>query len=431
MAPERTNSENSSGNYLRNVPNNIVPPTSSILPSTVGGPLTTGGPFTTTITTMNQSVQNLTPQPPPPPPVPPRQPVAQQNYSGYNSYGPNYYYGGFNSNYGNQYRGFNGGFGGSGQYSSYIPYIGYNNYGSFSGGYSGNAENRFFHYIEANTRPTFQSIETVLHAFSSITMLLESTYCALTNSFRAILSLAESVGKLRSTINQLFSTFAMIRFVKWLYRKIAHSAGFHGSRFSSHSTTTDEELWDKSLAKIVGGDQNANNSSFWSGLLMFSVFFAIPYMLHKIITSSMKTGEAKATAAAGFADPKTWYESEEPAHVATVLYDFNPVNNSELGVRAGQKICLAPKSLQPKQMPGWCRATDNVNVGLVPCNYIKILGQLKKVKKTDETIQSIPSARRDEQKSCVNENPDSDQQQQQQQQRDNSKIDPEESTTTG
>lgn len=58
-----------------------------------------------------------------------------------------------------------------------------------------------------------------------MTMLLESTYFALTNSFRAILNVAENVGKLRSTVNQLLSTFALIRFFKWLYRKIVHSTG--------------------------------------------------------------------------------------------------------------------------------------------------------------------------------------------------------------
>lgn len=56
-------------------------------------------------------------------------------------------------------------------------------------------------------------------------MLLESTYFALTNSFKAILSVAENIGRLRSTVGQLFSTFALIRFLKWLYRKITRSTG--------------------------------------------------------------------------------------------------------------------------------------------------------------------------------------------------------------
>ena len=44
--------------------------------------------------------------------------------------------------------------------------------------------------------------------------------------------------------------------------------------------SVNEELWDKSLAKI--GNENVHNSSFWSGFLMFSVFFVVPYIIHKI-----------------------------------------------------------------------------------------------------------------------------------------------------
>lgn len=56
-------------------------------------------------------------------------------------------------------------------------------------------------------------------------MLLESTYFALTNSFRAILSVADNISRLRSTLGQLLSTFALIRVMKWVYRKILFMLG--------------------------------------------------------------------------------------------------------------------------------------------------------------------------------------------------------------
>ncbi|XP_031831558.1 peroxisomal biogenesis factor 13 isoform X1 [Nomia melanderi] len=313
-----------------------------------------------------------------PPPIPPRQPA--QNYSGFNDYrlyGSNYY-GGYGYGLGNQYRGPSG-FGG---YSSYgcSPYSNYNNYGMFNN-HSGDAENRFFQYFEESTRPTFQLIETVVQTFSSITVLLESTYFTLTNSFKAILSVAENVGRLRSTLGQLFSTFALIRFVKWLYRKIVRNNGFE------HEGSMNEELWKKSLAKI--GNENVN-TSFWSGFLIFSVFFVIPYMIHKI-TNNIKNVQVKGK------DPKDWYQYDQPVFVATALYDFTASNNEELSLRAGQKLYLAPQALQPKNMPGWCRATDNANVGLIPYNYIKIIGQLKKRNESD--VISL-----NEEKSCTNEN---------------------------
>lgn len=84
---------------------------------------------------------------------------------------------------------------------------------------------RFAQYAEDSTRSTFQMLETILQTFSSVTMLLESTYFAITNCFKAILSVADSVGRLRSTISQLLSTFALIRFLKWIYRKISYTIG--------------------------------------------------------------------------------------------------------------------------------------------------------------------------------------------------------------
>lgn len=343
MAPERSTIAN--GNQLKNA-SNIISSTPTSLPFNPVG-IHPGNP----------------------PPLPPRQSV--QNYSGYNDYrqlGSNYY-GGYG--YGNQYRGY-GGYGSFG-YNPYSNFSSYNSYGGV-GGHSGDVESRFSQFAEESTRSTFRVVETVLQTFSSMTMLLESTYFALTNSFRAILSVAENIGRLRSTLGQLFSTFALIRFMKWLYRKITGTAGFQDPN------SADEELWERSLAKI--GGEHANTSSFWSSILMFSVFFLIPYVIHKI-SSNIKQIQIKGK------DPKEWYQCDEPVYVATVLYDFAAANNEELSIKTGQKIYLAPQSLQPKNLPGWCTATDNMNVGLIPHNYIKVVGQLKKRKENCENNASV------------------------------------------
>ncbi|XP_076282048.1 peroxisomal biogenesis factor 13 [Lasioglossum baleicum] len=342
MAPERSN--DITGNQLRNVPQ---------ITSSVSS---TSAPFPI----INNPSGN-------PPPIPPRHPV--QNYSSlndYRTYGSNCY-SGYGYGFGSQYRGPST-YGGYNSYG-YSPYSSYNNYGSF-GNPSGDVENRFFQYFEESTRPTFQLIETVLQTFSSMTMLLESTYFTLTNSFRAIISVAENVGKLRSTIGQLFHTFAFIRFLKWLYKKIIRNTGFQGE------SSLSDELWEKSVGKTGNENVNNNNSPLWSGFFLFSVFFVIPYMIHKI-TNSIRNVQIKGK------DPKDWYQYDQPVFVASVLYDFAASNNEELSVKVGQKVYLAPQALQPKNLPGWCRATDNANVGLIPYNYVKVIGQLKKRKENE------------------------------------------------
>lgn len=80
-------------------------------------------------------------------------------------------------------------------------------------------------YAEESTRPAFQSIEAMVHTFSSVTMMLESTFFAMTSSFRAILGVADNMGKLRSMLKQLLSSFALIRFMKWLYLRVKYALG--------------------------------------------------------------------------------------------------------------------------------------------------------------------------------------------------------------
>lgn len=80
----------------------------------------------------------------------------------------------------------------------------------------------------------------------------------------------------------------------------------------------------------------------------------------------------------------------EPVYTATVLYDFSAATNEELSLKVGQKIFLAPQSLQPKNMPGWCRATDSINVGMIPTSYVTVVGQLKKKSESVNATQQVP-----------------------------------------
>ena len=84
---------------------------------------------------------------------------------------------------------------------------------------------RFVQLAEENSRPAFQSIESLVQAFGSVAFMLESTFNAVYSSFRAVLSVAENVGRLRSTFGQFFSTFAVFRLLQWLYRKLLYLVG--------------------------------------------------------------------------------------------------------------------------------------------------------------------------------------------------------------
>lgn len=163
------------------------------------------------------------------PPIPPK-PYATQNQAAmvgaamggapmgmYGQYGSGMY---GNSMYGNSY-------GNNLMGGVMSPYYRYGNYPSmYTNGFNNNRmrdpmdpESRFIQLAEESSRPAFQSIESLVMAIGNIASMLDSTFFALTSSFRAILGVAANFGQLRGVFSQFWSTFALIRGVSWLYKK--------------------------------------------------------------------------------------------------------------------------------------------------------------------------------------------------------------------
>ncbi|XP_033210857.1 probable peroxisomal membrane protein PEX13 [Belonocnema kinseyi] len=322
-----------------------------------------------------------------PPPVPPRRP--NSSYTGYNNYsgiGSSYLGGGIGGGYGMGsslgYRGY-GGYGGYSSLGSYGSYGGggYGSYGypPYNGGQfvapSGDVENRFVQYAEESTRPAFQSIEAMVHTFSSVTMMLESTFFAMTSSFRAILGVADNMGKLRAMFGQMLSSFALVRFLKWLYWRAKRLLGLRGH------DPNDESAWEQTVSEVMSGTGTEPTPSTWPIFMFLSLLVAAPYLVHKLV-SSTKNPNFQVSAD----NPKDWVKYNEPLYTATALYDFVASSSEELSLKTGQKLWLAPQALQPKNLPGWWKATDSINVGLIPATYVTIVGQLKKKPESNPII---------------------------------------------
>ena len=121
-----------------------------------------------------------------PPPIPerPGRPTTQQNYAGsyHSAVGAGYPMGmgyGGAAGYGNSYYS-------PTSYGGYRPMgMGYG--GNYMGSYGSSAAPtpHFIQMAEENTRPAFETIQSVVYSFNSISMMFESTYYALHSSFRA------------------------------------------------------------------------------------------------------------------------------------------------------------------------------------------------------------------------------------------------------
>lgn len=308
------------------------------------------------------------------PPLPPRVPGANlttNEYGAANSYSP--YRTGISS-YSSPY-GYSSGYGGySGLTSSYGT--GYGGYGNSYGGYGGHSsygrtyggmsDNRFISMAEESSQPAFQSLESIVHAFSSISMMLDSTLNAVYSSFRAVLGMADQFSRMRTHLSKVFSALAIFRTAKWALHKLFYIFGLRrdnpiNTAWSSAISNSDT----LSTGLLTEADIKKSKSS-WPITLFLAIIISAPYFIWRIISSLDNQPEGLG---------KKWADGLGEHYTAVTDYDFNAGNDQELSFKAGQTLRLAPRALQPR-IKGWMLAgTDAQHTGLVPANYIKILAK--------------------------------------------------------
>ncbi|MBN3320356.1 PEX13 protein, partial [Atractosteus spatula] len=287
-----------------------------------------------------------------PPPVPPR-PSQQDGGNSLTAYRPAY----------------------SSFSSSYSPYGGsvYGGYSPYSYGYGGGLgynrfrvdeapPSRFVQQAEESSRGAFQSIESIVHAFSSVSMMMDATFSAVYNSFRAVLDVANHFSRLKVHFTKVFSAFALVRTLRYLYRRLQRMLGL---RRASEA----EDLWADSAGVVVEAgaeDRAASSVKSWPIFLFFAVILGGPYLIWKLLSSTVGAEETAST---------NWANGDDDHVVARAEYDFTAASEEEISIRAGDMLNLAPKEQQPR-VRGWLLASlDGQSTGLVPANYVKILGK--------------------------------------------------------
>ncbi|XP_044229447.1 peroxisome biogenesis factor 13 [Thunnus albacares] len=290
------------------------------------------------------------------PPIPPR-PVQQSYRPSYTSFTSSY------SPYG------------SSIYGGYSPY-------SYGGGYGGGyglggysrlphtediAPSRFVQQAEESSRGAFQSIESIVQAFASVSMMLDATFSAVYNSFRAVLDVANHLTRLRAHLTRVLSAFALVRTLRYLYRRLQRLLG-------RRSDSEVDDLWADSASDALAtsasrghgaGVEDLSQVKSWPIILFFAVVLGGPYLIWKLLSSSPGSEESATN----------WASGEDDHVVARAEYDFSASSEEEISLRAGDMLNLAPKEQQPR-VRGWLLASvDGQTTGLVPANYVKVLGK--------------------------------------------------------
>lgn len=294
------------------------------------------------------------------PTIPPRPPLTAPTSSGtstcsvytpsyassypmtrYPSYGYQPYGGGYS-----QY----GGYGGAGYGTSY----GSTGYGSQQ------PPPAFVRQAEERSRTAFQSVESVVGAVASVSMMLESTYFAVHSCFRALLGVAHHFDTLRNHVWSVLTSIALLRklrlFLLWLLAKLrlrrASAAG---------------ETWEELVSAQSQQQQQPGQGSavLWPVLTFFGVVFGVPWLLWKLMSQVAQPDDLPE-------QQRVWQQQGEGQLTARALYSYQGVRSDELSFSAGDELTVAPQQLQP-QLPGWILAGMNRQSGLVPANYVEIL----------------------------------------------------------
>lgn len=232
-------------------------------------------------------------------------------------------------------------------------------------------EQRFIQIAEESSRPAFQSIESLVSAIGNIAAMLDSTFFAITSSFRAILGVAANFGRLRGVFAQFWQTFAIFRGLTWLYKKILYylrlsnvdpSVALMGEAFAAAQ---------QGLGSGVGASLPKSGTTAWPILVFLGFIFTAPYLIMKLL------GTVSQSALEESKNPRTWINPIK----AQVKHNFQATNPQELSMRMGQTIYIAPREIQNTQHllnTGWVLATvDNEMSGIIPLNYIQAPQQVK------------------------------------------------------
>ncbi|GJQ76441.1 hypothetical protein Trydic_g2154 [Trypoxylus dichotomus] len=335
----------------------------------------------TNLNNSNSIIRNVTPTNPAIPQIggtatirPTLPPKPQQNsygVSNYNSYSPysGLGYGNYNtlpyrsSLYSTPY----GGYGSYGTYGGYNTYSGIGNYPAYG------AEDRFVQYAEERSRNTFSSIENIVRAFSSISMMLDNTFFAMTSSFRAVLSVAENFGRLRNVFGQIWYSINIFRLFRWLYRKIQITLGLKVTE------STRSLAWNEALSGATTEATSNGGGVCWSAIAFLGIIVSAPYLISKFLPKY----EDKY-------NPDNWLSSGIRAKAA---FDFVSTSPNELTINTNDEIVLAPKHIQQEMglyNSGWAYATCNGRSGVIPLNYILVVKNINKSNRQNLSELPIP-----------------------------------------
>ena len=203
------------------------------------------------------------------------------------------------------------------------------------------------------SRSAFSSIESIIHTFRSISLMLESTFTSVYSSFRAVTDIFDYFSRMRSEITLLYPLVLLWRFVKHLYDRLLRFLRLRQAR-----PGTSDETWSQiyqhlqsNATKTDGSATAASSSSSLLVLLYFVVSFGMPMLMLKVLNSMIKKRQGLFSRRHGLhlnavvsflVATSNWLEQDTNQARVLAIYDYVARNSDELSFTSGTTIHLAP-----------------------------------------------------------------------------------------
>lgn len=208
--------------------------------------------------------------------------------------------------------------------------------------------------MPSGARGPFETVESVVHAVSSISMLLEQTYSALISSVRSVYAVGEQVSRMKNQMGHLYAALAFTRLLRWFRDNFGWAFG---------RKPTPDLIW----TNVADEYNSKKRPPQWPLLVYMAFLIGAPYITWKFV-QSLSLSESEIS--------QKWMEGDAEHFVAQADYEFDASRPDELSFKSGDRLKIAPTDLQTSGNRGWLLATvDGQKSGLVPVNRIKILGR--------------------------------------------------------
>ena len=229
--------------------------------------------------------------------------------------------------------------------------------------------------LEATTQHTFALLHSIVHTFTGVAQMLESTFMATHSSFFAMVGVVEQFSHLRDALGSVLGLLGLVRWMKELIT---------GKPSSSMQGEFKEFIHGRPIQGPHGPPAPKPNRK--PLIIFFLAIIGIPYAMSKLIKilneRAQQQQQNQTGAQLGPLDPST-------LSFTRALYPFTPSSPSELALKENEIVAIMGKldpttgmEVDPRlevESEWWRGRTRDGREGWFPRKWVEILERRKPV----------------------------------------------------